>query len=116
MYPQLRRARLATMKANAGNITAAVAVVMMLITAAAGIYQLGELSNRVDNLSAQIELLRQEMLRNNQELREEIRRSNQQLLYSLANHTHDADGNAVFTVSPGLEPTGANPNQPIPLQ
>ena len=102
------------MKLNAANITAAVAVVMMLITAAAGIYQLGELSNQVDNLSAQIELLREEMYRSNQELREEIRRSNQQLRYSLANHTHDADGNAVFTVPPGMEPTGANPDLRTP--
>ena len=87
------------MKLNAANITAAVAVVMMLITAAAGIYQLGELSNQVDNLSEQIELLREEM-----------HRSNQQLLYSLANHIHDSDGNAIFTVPPGMEPIGANPN------
>ena len=110
------------MKVNAGNITAAVAVVMMLIATATGIYQLGELSNQVDNLSVQIKLLREEMLRNNQELREEmlrnnqelreeIRRNNQQLLRALGNHTHDADGNAVFTVPPGLETTGANPNQ-----
>ena len=111
------------MTLNAANITAAVAVVMMLITAATGIYQLGQLSNqvenlsnRMDNLSAQIELLREEMLRNNQELREEMRRGNQQLLYSLANHTHDADGNAVFTIPPGLEPTGASPNQRAPAQ
>jgi hypothetical protein len=93
------------MRVNAGNITAAVAVVMMLIAAATGIYQLGRLSNQVENLSVQIE-----------ELRAEMHRGNQQLLYSLANHTHDADGNAVFTVPPGMEPTGANPNQPAPAQ
>ena len=104
------------MNLNAANITAAVAVVMMLIATATGIYQLGQLSNQVDNLSEQIELLREEMLRSNQELREEIRRSNQQLLYSLANHTHDEDGNAVFTTPPGMEPTGANPDQRAPAQ
>ncbi len=93
------------MKLNAANITAAVVVVMMLITAATGIYQLGKLSNQVENLSVQIE-----------ELREEMHRGNQQLLYSLANHTHDADGNAVFTVPPGMEPTGANPDQRAPAQ
>ena len=93
------------MKLNAANLTAAVAVVMMLITAATGIYQLGQLSNQVDNLSAQIE-----------NLREEVRRGNQQLLYSLANHTHDADGNAVFTAPPGLEPAGANPSLRTPAQ
>ena len=85
---------------------------MMLIAAATGIYQLSQLSNQVDNLSVQIELLREEMYRSNQELREEIWRSNQQLLYSLANHAHDPDGNAVFTIPPGMEPTGSNPNQP----
>lgn len=104
------------MKLNAANITAAVAVVMMLITAATGIYQLGRLSSQMDNLSAQLELLREEMLRNNLELREEMRRGNQQLLYSLANHTHDADGNAVFTTPPGMEPAGASPNQRAPAQ
>lgn len=104
------------MKLNAANVTATVAVVMMLIAAATGIYQLGVLSNQVDNLSVQMELLREEMHRSNQELREEIRRSNQHLLYSLANHTHDADGNAVFTTPPGTEPTGAIPNQPAPAQ
>lgn len=104
------------MKVNAGNVTAAVAVVMMLIAGAAGIYQLGELSNQVDNLSVQIELLREEMYRSNQELREEIWRSNQQLLYSLANHAHDPDGNAVFTIPPGMEPTGALPDRLTPVQ
>ena len=93
------------MNLNAANITAAVAVLMMLITAATGIYQLGKLSNQVENLSVQIE-----------ELREEMHRANQQLLYSLANHTHDENGNAVFTVPPGMEPTGANPDQPAPAQ
>ena len=93
------------MKLTAANITAAVAVVMMLIATATGIYQLGQLSNQVDNLSVQIDLLREEM-----------RRGNQQLLYSLANHTHDADGNAVFTIPPGMEPTGASPEQRTPAQ
>lgn len=93
------------MKFNAANITATVAIVMMLIAAATGIYQLGELSNQVENLSYQIE-----------DMREEIRRSNQQLLHALANHTHDDDGNAVFTVPPGTEPTGAVPNQLAPAQ
>jgi len=93
------------MKLNAANITATVAVVMMLIAAATGIYQLGVLSNQVENLSDQIG-----------DMREEMRRSNQQLLHSLANHTDDADGNDVFTVPPGTEPTGAISNQPAPAQ
>ena len=93
------------MKLNAANVTATVAVVMMLIAGATGIYQLGKLSNQVENLSVQIE-----------ELREEMHRGNQQLLYSLANHTHDADGNAIFTVPPGMEPTGASPDRRTPTQ
>ena len=93
------------MKLNPANITATVAVVMMLIAVSTGIYQLGVLSNQVENLSDQIE-----------DLREEMRRSNQQLLHSLANHTHDENGNAVFTIPPGSEPAGANPNQRIPAQ
>ena len=93
------------MKLNAANVTATVAVVMMLIAGATGIYQLGKLSNQVENLSVQIE-----------ELREEMHRGNQQLLYSLANHTHDADGNAIFTVPPGMEPTGASPDPRTPTQ
>lgn len=103
-------------KLNAANITAAVAVMTMLIATATGIYQLGQLSNQMENLSVQIDLLRQEMHRSNQELREEMRRGNQDLLYSLANHTHDADGNAVFTVPPGMEPTGASPARRTPTQ
>ena len=94
------------MKLNAANVTAAVAVVMMLIAAATGIYQLGKLSNQVENLAVQMGELREDMGK----LREDFYRSNQQLLHSLANHTHDADGNAVFTVPPGTEPTGAKPN------
>ena len=93
------------MKLNAANITAGVAVVMMLIAGATGIYQLGQLSNQVENLSVQMD-----------ELRDEIRRSNQQLFHALANHTHDGDGNAVFTVPPGSEPAGANPNPRMPAQ
>lgn len=93
------------MKLNAANITAGVALVMMLIAGATGIYQLGQLSNQVENLSVQID-----------GLRDEIRRSNQQLLHALANHTHDSDGKAVFTVPPGSEPTGANPNPSMPTQ
>ncbi len=104
------------MNLNAANITVAVAVVMMLIATATGIYQLGQLSNQVDNLSEQVRLLSTKIDDTRDELREEIRRSNQQLLHSLANHTHDAEGNAVFTTPPGMEPTGANPDQRAPAQ
>lgn len=106
--------------------------VTLLAAVGSGIYQLSQLNSRVDQLSVEVEqlatrdevriLIADESRRNNAELREEIRRSNeenrrnneetleemrrigQQLLHSLANHTHDADGNAVFTVPPGSEP------------
>ena len=48
------------------------------------------------------EELRAEIQTTRRELLEEIRRSNQQMLEALYNHTHDADGNAVFR-SPQLE-------------
>lgn len=128
------------MQINAGNITAIVSVLALAITllaaVASGIYQISELSSRVDHLSAEVEqlptrdevrilvveeirrsnaelraemrrdneALRAEIRRSNEELYEEMRRSNQQLLHALANHTHDADGQALFTVPPGSEP------------
>ena len=48
--------------------------------------------------------LRAEIRRSNEETIAELRRINQQLLHALANHTHDADGRALFTVPPGSEP------------
>lgn len=102
------------MKINASTVTAAVAVVALLITVGTGIYQLGQLTNQVDQLSLQVANIREENRRSNrelrEELREEIRRGNQQILYALANHTHDADGKALFVIPPGSEPTGSTPN------
>lgn len=105
------------MQVNAGNITAIAAIVALAVTLLAavggGIYQLSELSTRVDHLSAELEqlptrdevriLIAEEIRRSNAELREDLRRSNQQLLHALANHTHDADGQALFAVPPGSE-------------
>ena len=103
------------MKLNATTITAAVAVLAVLITLATGIYQLGRLSQQVANLSlqidqvreenrVQIDQVREENRRDNAALLEELRRSIRQLLDALGNHTHDADGNPVFTIRPGSEP------------
>ena len=117
------------MKLNATTITAAVAVLAVLITLATGIYQLGRLSQQVANLSLQIDQvreenriqidqvreeidqvrveidqIREENRRDNAALLEELRRSIRQLLDALGNHTHDADGNPVFTIPPGSEP------------
>ena len=114
------------MKLNATTITAAVAVLAVLITLATGIYQLGRLSQQVANLSlqidqvreenriqidrireenrVQIDQVREENRRDNAALLEELRRSIRQLLDALGNHTHDADGNPVFTIPPGSEP------------
>ena len=121
------------MKLNATTITAAVAVLAVLITLATGIYQLGRLSQQVANLSLQIDQvreenriqidqareenrvqidrlrveidqIREENRRDNAALLEELRRSIRQLLDALGNHTHDAGGNPVFTIPPGSEP------------
>ena len=93
------------MKLNASTVTTAVAVLTLLVTIGTGMFYLGKLSNQVDNLSAEVD-----------ELRDEMRRNHEQLLHLLDNHTHDADGNAVFTVPPGSQPAGANPNQRTPPQ
>ena len=101
------------MQINAANIAAIGAVLAVVITllviVGTGISQLSAVSIRVEQLSREVE-----QLPTRDEVRilvaEEIRRSNQQLLHALANHTHDENGNAVFTVPPGSEPTGAVPN------
>ena len=93
------------MRLDTSTITAAVAILTLLITIGSGMFYLGKLSNQVQNLSGKIA-----------QLHEEMRRNNEQLLHLLANHSHDADGNAVFTVPPGSEPTGANPNPRMPAQ
>ena len=103
------------MKLNSSTVSAAVAVLALLITIGTGIYQLGKLSAEMESLSAEVE-----QLPTREEIRilidGEIRRNNQQLLYSLVNHTHDADGNAVFTTPPGMEPTGGSPDRRTPAQ
>ena len=141
------------MKFNAPIITAIVAAIALLATLASGMYQLGQLSNQVENLALQNASLREEnrrdyaelreenrrdyeeLRRDNAELREEfrrdiaglrdelqrgdeamldeLRRSVRQLLEALSNHTHNSDGDAVFTLPPGSEPApaGENPAQ-----
>lgn len=107
------------MRVNAANIVATATVLAVVITLLAivgtGIFRLGELSTQVEQISNEVE-----QLPTREEVRiliaEEIRRSNQQLFHALANHTHDGDGNAVFTVPPGSEPAGANPNPRMPAQ
>ena len=141
------------MKLNAPIVTAIVATIALLATLASGMYQLGQLSNQVENLALQNASLREEnrrdyaelreenrrdyeeLRRDNAELREEFRRDNaalrdelqrgdeamldelrrsvRQLLEALSNHTHNADGDAVFTLPPGSEPApaGENPAQ-----
>ena len=141
------------MKLNAPIITAIVATIALLATLASGMYQLGQLSNQVENLALQNASLREEnrrdyaelreenrrdyeeLRRDNAELREEFRRDNaalrdelqrgdeamldelrrsvRQLLEALSNHTHNPDGDAVFTLPPGSEPApaGENPAQ-----
>ena len=135
------------MKFSAPIITAIVAAIALLATLASGMYQLGQLSNQVENLALQNAQLREEnrrdyaelreenrrdyeeLRRDNAELREEFRRDNaalrdelqrgdeamldelrrsvRQLLEALSNHTHNSDGDAVFTLPPGSEPAPA---------
>ena len=83
-------------------------VITLLVIVGTGIHRLGELNNQVNQLATREEV---RIL-----IVEEIRRSNQQLLHALANHTHDADGNALFTVPPGIDPTGSNPGQLTPAR
>ena len=93
------------MRLNTSTVATAVAVLTLLITIGTGMFYLGSLSNRLESLSTEID-----------DLREEMRRNNEQILRLLGNHAHDADGNAVFTVPPGMEPTGANPERRTPTQ
>ena len=110
---------------DAAVITAIVGIISLLLVAAGGAYWLGRLSNRVDQLDVKVDrldakvdrqfiALREEMrqldakfdrrfdeLRS--ELLEEMRRGNQQLLFALANHRHDADGEPVFRVPVAAE-------------
>ena len=57
--------------------------------------------------------LRDELQRGDEAMLDELRRSVRQLLEALSNHTHNADGDAVFTLPPGSEPAppGETPAQ-----
>ena len=60
-----------------------------------------EIANTKMELEAKIDAAKDEVLR-------EIRRSHQQLVLTLVNHTHNANGQAVFTLPPETEPTPAD--------
>lgn len=47
--------------------------------------------------------LRSEIDKAKNEVLQEIRRSHQQIIIAVANHTHNADGQAVFTLPPDTE-------------
>ena len=105
------------------NIVIAVTAVLTLVAVViAGIFWLGELSSDVEQnqqsiveVRQDIEDLRQEIKDVRDELRQEIadtrreilaaledtnqeiKDSNRRMLDALANHTHDEDGNAIFT-------------------
>ena len=55
-----------------------------------------EIASTEVRLRAEIEKAKNEVL-------QEIRRSHQQIMLALANHTHNADGQAVFTLPPDVE-------------
>ena len=71
-----------------------------------------EISDAKDELRQEIsdakDELRQEITTAKDEVLREIRRSHQQLVLTLVNHTHNANGQAVFTVPPETEPTPAD--------
>ena len=78
------------MKLNTANITAAAAVIALLLTLFGAIYQQGRLSNQLENLSAQIALVREgnrldyvDLSRDNAALREEMQRGDDALLEEL---------------------------------
>lgn len=53
--------------------------------------------------AADKEELRAEIEKSKSEVLQEIRRSHQQIMLAFANHTHNADGQAVFTLPPDTE-------------
>ena len=66
-----------------------------------------KIDRRVDDLRselrAEIRQLDEKMDRRFDEVIAEMRRGNQQLLFALANHQHDADGNTIFRVPVAAE-------------
>ena len=89
--------------------TAAVVVAVVAVISLIGgsLYWMGYVSNQVVALEKRVQRLevevrdsrnelRTEIQTTRQELLDEIRRSNDEMLEALYNHTHDADGNAVF--------------------
>ncbi len=52
--------------------------------------------------------LRQEIAGSRDEILQDIRRSHRQMMLALANHTHSANGQAVFTLPPETEPAPAD--------
>ena len=81
---------------DASNITAIVSVVglalSLLLLGGGGLFWIWKLNSRVDQLTGQI-----------QELREEIRRGHQQALQALVNHSPDENGLPVFRVPVSME-------------
>lgn len=55
-----------------------------------------EIANAEERLRAEIDKAKNEVLR-------EVRRSHQQIMLALVNHTHDDNGQAVFTLPPDVE-------------
>lgn len=93
---------------NAQTIIATAAVltflVIALVPAVSGLYWLVQLNSKVDYLQAELEDTQQEVQNTRQEIRDTrrellaaIEQSEHRILDALANHTHDEQGNAVFT-------------------
>ena len=93
---------------NAQTIVAIAAVltflVIALVPAASGLYWLVQLNGKVDYLQAELEDtqveihdIRQEIQDTRRELLVAIEQSENRILDALANHSHDEQGNAIFT-------------------
>ena len=81
---------------DASNITAIVSVVglalALLLLGGGGLFWIWKLNSRVDQLTGQIQVLR-----------EEVRRGHQQVLQALVNHSYDENGVPVFRVPVSME-------------
>ena len=92
---------------NSGAVVAFVGVVVYLAI------RLGRLPTRQEHkelrneFKADFAQLRADMREDMAQLREEFRRSHQQIMLALVNHSHNDDGQAVFTLPPELETTPA---------
>ena len=66
-----------------------------------------EMAQLRQDMRAEMAQLRQDMRDEMSQLRDDFRRSHHQLILTLAHHTHQEDGQAIFTLPPDTEPMPA---------